>query len=1043
MKRYLATAVLVLAAPGIGAAPGSIVGGSTTEAVTGSVRTPAAEGDLDAIVADDALRLRASFVSSTGWVKPGDSYPYRVLLDNLGDSDVTGVTITIPQAPSVTHTDAVALADVGVATIDGDGRVTWTIPTVTAGSLNTLVVEAEAATVSTDPRVVWKDLSATVTLTRDGADDLVARTHGPKVIPPAGNFESARYGDKPFPMVLVEYTDFKHQPENTAEKLDEVVNSPDFEGSMFNLYQEMSYGQLFPQGLVPTAGIEQAGWDYEPGFAFTNTEPGPCPATTFADVPGAIGSPAHPDRIVDGWYQLPGQLQYYGWDDPVFPYTLLAGVPSVYSIDSGCGDTGKSVYDAAQIADPEIDYNTFDSDKDGVVDFFMMMFAGCGGNGSSQLAFEPGILFDGDPCPYEDVPQDNIWPHSSSLEFGYVDEETGLRGYISDDQLKSLEEVPQCWTDTNHREFDDCAADGGTGLDDMPVFVRVGPYNVNPETAFDSASVISHEYGHHLGLPDFYNQGADYSAYGTFNLMASDYSQHMTVFGKQDMGWVVPQFLQPGDEVVVEDWAEVKSNTGQIVWQTPAGEMYTLSADNGDQFVNNGFAYGAKLPSRILIDPERLSSEASGEHAWYSGRGNEFGCSPTGGHNLDLYLPELEDVADGETVTLTFKSSWDIEWDWDYGFVLATADGDTYESLLSDAGFTTTSAFNPNNQGCLNELDNGITGTSGAYEQGEPFVTLARNPGEPSYADGAPFLVDSYDLSAYAGGAATVRFSYFTDAAFDRPGWFIDDVEVTVGDEVIYSSDLEDGEEHGRYVNGGCDEGLSTAVLCTDGWQYISSAEGNPADHGYYVEVRDRALFDFEGYDQSDRGELLWNPGLFVEYTDENHGYGNNGVSNHPAQHYLDSSPEQDPDTMGDCAASAGETCHDAAFVDAEGKTTFSDFDVWQDNFADPARESGRWEFDYGCLEVEVLSMSGEDTVQLEPDLTADARLTAGDGCSPFGYGTAGVIDIEPAPEPEPRPAPPAPEPDEAPMPATGGGVAAASLLALAAATAVRRRGRS
>ena len=86
-------------------------------------------------------------------------------------------------------------------------------------------------------------------------------------------------------------------------------------------------------------------------------------------------------------------------------------------IDSACGATDKSVYDAAVIADPEIDYNEYDFDKDGVVDFFMMVFVGLGGNGASQL--------DGVP------PYDNIWPHSSSLEFTYTDEATGLSGYVS------------------------------------------------------------------------------------------------------------------------------------------------------------------------------------------------------------------------------------------------------------------------------------------------------------------------------------------------------------------------------------------------------------------------------------------------------------------------------------------------------------------------------------------------------------------------------------------------------------------------------------
>ena len=89
----------------------------------------------------------------------------------------------------------------------------------------------------------------------------------------------------------------------------------------------------------------------------------------------------------------------------------------------------------------------------------------------------------------------------------------------------------------------------------------------------------------------------------------------------------------------------------------------------------------------------------------------------------------------GANVTLEFRSSWDIEWDWDYGFVLTSGDGATYTSVPSENGYTTTSTYNPNGQQCLDELDNGLTGQSGAYEQGEPFVTVARNPAAPRQHD--------------------------------------------------------------------------------------------------------------------------------------------------------------------------------------------------------------------------------------------------------------------------------------------------------------------
>ena len=959
----------------------------------------------------DRLALRASFVSSVGWVKPGEGFPFRVFVTNAMTTDATNVSVSIAAAPSATFLDATPLNGDESASV-ADGSITWNIGTIPAATeagpmVRTLVVTAKAATLAQDAEVVWKDLSSTATLTYSGQPEaIISATHGPKVIPPAGNFETARYGDKPFPMVPVEYIDLDRQSnaqwDNDSEKLDTVVNDPAFEGSTYNLYQEMSFGQLHPHGTVPSAGIATATFTgYEPGFDFTTpdrTDPlggAACRGATLAEAPATIGSPAFDTRIKDGWYQLPATTEYYGGDWPVFTATTL-------SIDSACGPLGKGVFDAAQIADPEIDYNQYDSDKDGVVDFFMLVFVGCGGNGGSQV----GPAF----CPYfaDNPSYDNIWPHSSSLEAQYTDEATGLRGYISDDQLQSLEEVPQCWADAEYLQYDDCAANGGSGADDKPVFVRVGPYNVNPETVFQSASVISHEYGHHLGLPDFYNSNGD--VYGDMNLMAADFSQHMTVFGKQDLGWVVPEFLQPGESVTVDDWDEIKSDTGEIHWERPDGTPYTLSAANGDQNIHNGEAYGVKLGGRILLDPGQVPE---GESAWWSGRGNDFGCSPVGGHNLDLWLPELEALPDGTPVTLEFKSSWDIEWDWDYGFVLAGTNDRSLTSQPSENGYTTSKSYNPNKIGCLNELDNGITGTSGAYEQGEPFVSASRVPNANDYEAGAPFLQDSYDISELVGQRdARVRFSYFTDGAFDRPAWFIDEVVVRAGDQVIYSSEDEDGQD-GR--------------LEPDGWRPVTSETISEADHGYYVELRDQSGFDFDGHGQSDRGDTSWNPGVLVEYTDEAHGYGNSGNMEPPAQHYIDSAPVPGEDCEIQNVIpviEAVNNCADSSFTGAAGDNHFDDHVYTDDpdgggprkaqptgfinNFDDPDSEygDGLWHFDHECLTVDVTSMSGEGVGPESPaagDLTADAVITAAEGCAPFTYGRGGVNDA-PTAEAQARP---------------------------------------
>ncbi|MGH2662799.1 MAG: PKD domain-containing protein [Actinomycetota bacterium] len=931
-------------------------------------------GSATVLVPPTTLIVDNSFLSSVGWVKPGEGYPFRVFVRNFTATAATMAEVTIPAPDGSTFVD-VATSD-GSAMIAG-GTITWTIGAVAAAAadgtpaVKTLVVQAEADTSAEDPQIVWKDLSTNATLACatgpcGGVSDA---SHGPKVIPPFGGYETARYGDRPFPVVPVDFTDRQHEDAHTGDALANKVNSASIQGSTFNLYQEMSYQQLFPHGEVPSAEIASAGWEY-PGqdFDFTNAEPaGACHGSTFEDVPGpsARGTPLYPERIVNGWYQLPGNTDYYG-DDKAGPGSLT-GVGPLFTIDDACGPTAKSVYDAAQIADPEIDYNEFDTDKDGVVDFFMMVFVGVGGNGVSQTSVPP---------------YDNIWPHSSSLEFTYTDDTTGLKGYISDDQLKSLEGVPQCWTNDSYVLYEDCGAGGDPAL---PAYVRVGPYNVNPESAIDKASVISHEYGHSLGLPDFYSQGGR-ETYGDWNLMATDKSQNMDVFSKQELGWIVPRVLEPNQSLSVTGWEDSKKDIHGIEWEEPDGTPYELTGPG----VHNGEAYVSKLPTRRIIDPQKVVDGATPTHVWWSTSGNDYGCTPDKGRNLDVFLPELGGISSGTDITLTFKSLWDIEWDYDYGFVMISTDGgETYESLPSANGYTTSQAQNPNASSCQAQYGNGITGSSGSYDAGTEAVD--RVLGE--YPDPV-FLEDQYDLSGFAGEEEVVlRFSYSTDPGVARPAWFIDDISITAGSDTIYQTDFEGGPDDLRLFNGGCRGTERVAQICTPGWLYLDTAVGAPFDHAYYLEMRDRSGFDLDGHDENDRDPIGFEPGLLLTYTDEAHGYGNVGVDDPPAQTPLDSQPEPGNNTPN---------LNDAAYTAAAGDKQYSDAPPTghTDNYQDPNSEDGNWHFLHDCLSFEVQSMAGTGLGPATPpyDLTGNVAFDTGAGCSAFdyGYGGGGGPDLAP-----------------------------------------------
>ena len=939
----------------------------------------AGRGSVTLTTPPTQLLLENSFVSAVGWVKPGETYPSRILVHNRTTEAFNNVEVTVTAPAGTTFTNARAGSDPVARSAK---TVTWTVGTVAAApangeTLRTLILESRASTVKQDPRIVWKNLSSTARLSISGTQSgAAASSHGPKVIPQATTYDTARYGDRPFPVVPVDYRDRKHQANHSGEQLADKINSKQVPGSTFNLYQEMSLGQLFPDGTVPSAGIASANFgDKEYGFTVAQPQ-GTCHGATL---PEAAGTPVYPERITDGFYQLPGDTDYYG-DDKTGSALVGAetGVGPLFDIDSACGPTGKLVYDSAAIADPEIDYSDYDTDKDGVVDFFMVVFAGCGGNGASQLSSLG--------CPYDTVPYDNVWPHSSSLEFYYTDPDTGLAGYTTDDQLKDLEGRKLYYTDSSRSQK-------STGVTDFPVFVRVGPYNVNPETAIDNASVISHEYGHSLGLPDFYSLGGR-ETYGDWNLMATDKSQNMDVFSRQEMGWIVPEVLKPNSTRAVDDWTDSKEDTHTVKWQQRDGTPYTLTGSG----VHNAQAYVAKLPGRQLIDPAKFETgdQASKTHAWWSGSGNDFGCAPEGGHNLDLVVPGAADLPAGSTLQLEFKSLWDIEWDYDYGFVLtSTNGGEEYLSHASDNGYTTPASQNPNGNACQLKYGNGLTGSSGSYPDGTQGVDRLTGTYPPSV-----FLADSYEINDLVGVEnGVVRFSYATDPGLARPGWFIDDLLVTAtlpdgSTRELFATDLEDDSQGGPdspyFFSGGCKDDTATAGQCTSGWNYIASDAEAPADHAYYMELRDRSGFDKEGMGENDRDAIAFAPGLSMVYTDEAHGYGNVGTDNPPAQSPLDSQPQPGEDVP---------VLADAAWTATAGDNTFTDSGTGHtDNYTDPSETEvdkrypdvdNPWRFTDNCLSFTVNDMAGEDIgpEQSNGNLKADVDFTTHAGCGTFDYG--------------------------------------------------------
>ena len=137
----------------------------------------------------------------------------------------------------------------------------------------------------------------------------------------------------------------------------------------------------------------------------------------------------------------------------------------------------------------------------------------------------------------------------------------------------------------------------------------------------------------------------------------------------------------------------------------------------------------------------------SGKYFFWSNMGDES----------DMSLERSFDLTGVEgPVEMTYQTWYDLEEDYDYVFVSATTDGESWQIL--DSTSCTTEDPSGNSYGC------GLNGTTEDWQ------------------------LETVDLSDYAGQEVTVRFDYVTDAAVNGIGMAIDDIRV---DAIDYFTDLE------------------------------------------------------------------------------------------------------------------------------------------------------------------------------------------------------------------------------------------------------------
>jgi immune inhibitor A len=363
---------------------------------------------------------------------------------------------------------------------------------------------------------------------------------------------------------------------------------------------------------------------------------------------------------------------------------------------------------------------------------------------------------------------------------------------------------------------------------------KISNYIVQPEDS--GVGVFAHEYGHDLGLPDLYDvTGAGNSDIDFWDLMSSgshsgpifqSMPTHMSLWDKWVLGWADPVEVNPGDDPTT---VKVGQNSRPLV-----------GSEDGVKI---------NLPTKVTT----LSTPTSGTHMWATGANQDWG---------DIRI--ARDLSVPADAKFWMSNDYVIEEDWDFGFVEVSTDGTTWTQLpvYNEAGTPVTTADDypdPNgNLATFGNLKHGLTGSSGSWQR------------------------EYVDLSAYAGQDVSLRLRLATDAAFQERGWFADDFALTSGETVVWSDDVETGE------NGWTTEVTSFAGTTGPGWT-IDTGTSEYAQY-YLVEWR-----NFDGFDEGLKygydtvystdawkvDKVAYNaPGALVWYRDTTFGNANHVAAN-------------------------------------------------------------------------------------------------------------------------------------------------------------------
>ncbi len=286
---------------------------------------------------------------------------------------------------------------------------------------------------------------------------------------------------------------------------------------------------------------------------------------------------------------------------------------------------------------------------------------------------------------------------------------------------------------------------GGVEIGDTGLWIR--DYTTEPENG--GLGVFAHEFGHDLGLPDYYDTTGGDNSTGFWNLMSSGSwmghgagttgttPDHMGATEKLFLGWY------GNDDLAIVDG----SGAPRQVVLGPSNHATTTGA----QAVAVSLPRGSSTVDVVAPD--------QGTHYFYSGNGDNRIATVT---SPTVTVPTADP-------TLTARVSYSIEDDYDYAYAqVSTDDGATWTNVETDR--STSTDPNQQNEGF------GITGCSGVRD-------ATSGACDNAWAD------LTADLTEFAGQDVKLRFKMFNDAGYHELGFSVD--SIALGGTLV--TDVEDG----------------------------------------------------------------------------------------------------------------------------------------------------------------------------------------------------------------------------------------------------------